>query len=70
MVIAKEKRKANELKEMIREAYGLPLFLSVHKVPQLGWAATVIVGPNVAQDTQAIVDGIVAPLRLKYDLAD
>jgi hypothetical protein len=69
--IAKEKKTARELADMLAARIGVDgIQIAVHKSPMYGWDANIITVPSQAINAHAMLQQIVAELRERYDLKE
>ncbi len=67
--MAKQKKKAAELAEMIKQRINIGgAHVVVHPHANAYWTATVIAAPGKATNVQAAVDQIAAELRQDYEV--
>jgi hypothetical protein len=69
--MAKEKRSARELADMIATRMIIkPGLVSVYKDTTRGWAANVFTGPSHLYGDQHLAEQIASDVREKYDLME
>ncbi len=68
-LLAKEKRTAHELADVIGQRIGVGgVMLSVYPDAASGWSATIITAPSAASGAQSMLERIVQELRAEFDL--